>query len=222
MRGTAVVGVVVAGGQRERAEDDPALDLTAEALASAVRVHPLERAGAGGAMSVAAAVEAGEVRARFTVGQHVVRGDRGLDQGNSHLDQLGARRLEGTEGPPIALCRVLVERRGSDFANRADLQAFDAVFDRFEVVLDRQVAASRIAGIGAGDRAECQCGVADGSGERSDLVERRGEGDQAVAGNAAVGRLDADDAAEGGRLPDGATGIGAQSQRHFGGRDRRG
>jgi hypothetical protein len=47
-------------------------------------------------------------------------------------------------------------------------------------------------------------------GERADLIERRGEGDQAVAGNAAVGRLEADHAAVRGRLADRAAGIGAE------------
>ena len=49
-------------------------------------------------------------------------------------------------------------------------------------------------------------------GERADLVERAGERDQAVAADPAVGRLQPDDAADGGRLADRAAGIGAQRQ----------
>ncbi len=43
-----------------------------------------------------------------------------------------------------------------------------------------------------------------------DLIERRGERDHAVARDAAVGRLDADDAAERRRLADRAAGVGAE------------
>ena len=52
--------------------------------------------------------------------------------------------------------------------------------------------------------------VRDAAREGPDLVERRREGDEAVAADAAVGRLQADDAAERGRLPDGAAGVGAE------------
>ena len=45
---------------------------------------------------------------------------------------------------------------------------------------------------------------------RPDLVERRGVGDHAVAGDPAVGRLEADDAAVRRRLADRAAGVGAE------------
>ena len=57
--------------------------------------------------------------------------------------------------------------------------------------------------------------------ERADLVERRRERDQAVARHAAVGRLQADDAAERRRLADRAAGVGAERERRDAGRDRR-
>ena len=52
--------------------------------------------------------------------------------------------------------------------------------------------------------------IAHGARHRPHLVERRGVGDDAVAADAAVGRLDADDAAVRGRLADRAAGIGAE------------
>ena len=59
--------------------------------------------------------------------------------------------------------------------------------------------------------------------ERADLVERRGERDDAVAADAAVGRLEADHAAERGRLPDRPAGVGAERERrHARGHRRRG
>ena len=59
-------------------------------------------------------------------------------------------------------------------------------------------------------------------GERADLVERAGERDQAVAADAAIGRLEADHAAKRRRLADRAAGVGAERQRDQSGRDRRG
>ena len=47
---------------------------------------------------------------------------------------------------------------------------------------------------------------------RSDLVQGRTVGDQAVTGNGSVGRLNAGDAAEGTWLADGTAGIGTQSE----------
>ena len=48
----------------------------------------------------------------------------------------------------------------------------------------------------------------------SDLIERRGKGQQAVARDAAVGRLQPDDAAERRRLTDRSAGVGAERERH--------
>ncbi len=47
---------------------------------------------------------------------------------------------------------------------------------------------------------------------RSDLVQGRTVGNQAVTGNRSVGRLNAGDAAEGAWLADGTAGIGTQSE----------
>ena len=54
-----------------------------------------------------------------------------------------------------------------------------------------------------------------------DAVERRAERDQPVAAHPAVGRLDADDAAEARRLPHRAAGLGAEGRRDHAGRDER-
>ena len=61
--------------------------------------------------------------------------------------------------------------------------------------------------------------VVDGARERADLVERAGEGDQPVAADGAVGGLQADDAAERGRLADGAAGVGAERPERLAGGD---
>ena len=61
----------------------------------------------------------------------------------------------------------------------------------------------------AGHRAQQDRAVAHRARERPGLIERGREGDDAPARAAAVGRLDADDAGERGRLADRAAGVGA-------------
>ena len=73
----------------------------------------------------------------------------------------------------------------------------------------------------AGNDLQQQGGVADVVGEGADLVEGTGKGHQAVARYPAVGRLQADDAAQAGRLANGAAGVGAQRQRRLAGRHGR-
>ncbi len=64
--------------------------------------------------------------------------------------------------------------------------------------------------------------VAHVAGHRPDLVEARGEGDDAVARDGAVGRPQADVAAEGRRQLDRAAGVGAERPGREARRDRRG
>ena len=75
--------------------------------------------------------------------------------------------------------------------------------------LDRR----RVARVAPGDDAVEQRAVAHGLRRRPDLVERRRERDDAVARDGAVGRAQADDPAERGRLLDRAAGVGAERPR---------
>ena len=67
----------------------------------------------------------------------------------------------------------------------------------------------------SGNHVEQQCGIADGFGKWSDLIERRREGDQAKTRNAAVGGFHADTAAQRGGLPNRAAGIRTQRRERF-------
>ena len=80
----------------------------------------------------------------------------------------------------------------------------------------------RVHRVVTGDRLEQGGGVAHVAGERAHLVEGGGEGDQAVAADQPVGRLDADDAAQGRRLADRAAGVGADPERGLTGGHGRG
>ena len=62
----------------------------------------------------------------------------------------------------------------------------------------------------ASEDGEEESGILDRAGERADLIERRGEGDEAVAGDAAVGGFESNTTAEGGGLADRAACVGTE------------
>ena len=72
------------------------------------------------------------------------------------------------------------------------------------------------------DDVEHERGVLHRGGERADLVEAAGEGDEPVAADVAVRRLDPDHAAQRGRLADRATGVAAEGDGGEPGGDGRG
>lgn len=79
--GTAVVGIVVAGGEDVGAEDDAAFDLRAEAFFARAAVEIEDVVGLFSAVAVADAVEAGEVGGGFRGGDDVVGSDGVLGVG---------------------------------------------------------------------------------------------------------------------------------------------
>ncbi len=88
-----------------------------------------------------------------------------------------------------------------------------------EIVGRRRRCARRVFGIGAGDHLQRQRRVRHRRGKWSNLIERRREGEQAIARNPAVGRLEPDDAAESGRLSNRTAGVGAERERYHPRRD---
>ena len=83
---------------------------------------------------------------------------------------------------------------------------------------DGLVGRGRVAIVVAGDDLVEQRGVQHRAGGRATLVQRGGAGDQTMAGDGAVGRLDADGRGQRGRLADRAAGVSADGQRsHRGG-----
>ena len=75
-----------------------------------------------------------------------------------------------------------------------------------------------VAGIRSREHPQHQRRVGGGPSQRPNLIQRRGKGEQAVARDAPVGRLEADDAAERRGLPDRSARIGTEGD---GGRSRR-
>ena len=90
---------------------------------------------------------------------------------------------------------------------------------RGDEVLERVRQRGGVAGIVPADHLVQQGRVQHGARDRADLVQRGGHGDGAVAGDAAVGGLDADRAGDGAGLADRSAGVGAEGQRGFERRD---
>ena len=127
--------------------------------------------------------------------------------GQAHVDDVGARVAQ-----PLGALRpqgldLGVHAVEAVFLRNADRQALDRASDGGFVVGNRLGGARRVLRVGAGHRAQHDRRVAHGAGERSGLIERGGESHHAPARASPVGRLDADDAGEGGRLADRAAGV---------------
>ena len=96
----AVEGVVVAGRERVGADHDPALGLVAEALVAGALVHLDQALRVLGAVAVADAVVAGQVRGGLGRGDQVVAGESVLDRERQRaLLDLGAELLCRARSP---------------------------------------------------------------------------------------------------------------------------
>ncbi len=197
-----VVGVVVAGAQHVGAEHDAPLHLGAEARARACAryMSPSVLAAVAAREAVAHAVVARQVRARLG------RGDQVVDRDGVRRRAAGRRRRprapRAASASSAALERAAHVSSSTPVARtssrgHADPQPVDVAGQRGR---DSRAPARRAQVASRGSRpaitASSSAASRHGPRERPDLIERRGEGDQAVARHAAVGRLQADDAAE--------------------------
>ncbi len=212
----AVVGVVVAGRERVRADHDPALRLVAEALVARALVHvesgrrPRRRGSRSG-------------RRRSARDSTTPRPGR---SGSSRRSRTRPRAAASTPPPRRRACGRARSRaatasrtpgsipsasfssRGTPIAHALQVLAPRAARTG-RVQLDR----GRVALVASGDDRVEERAVADGARDRPDLVEARREGDDAVARDGAVGRAQADVAAERRRLLDRAARVGAERPR---------
>jgi hypothetical protein len=124
--GAAVVGVAKAARQGERAEQDAAFHLAAEALASRRRQHVVHRRClVFGAQAVPHAVVAGEVGRRLARGHDVVDRDGVPGQRQGDVDRPGAV-LDEERFRPLDGGRDLGrEAVAEELAREADAQALD-------------------------------------------------------------------------------------------------
>ncbi len=105
---------------------------------------------------------------------------------------------------------VRVEARDEVFLRQADLQPFHIPDQGLRVVRHRHIDAGGILGVVPGNGAEHDGAVGHIAGQGPDLIQGGGVGDDAVAGNPAIGGFQADAAAVGCGLADGAAGVGAE------------
>ena len=166
--------------------------LVAEAVVARAHVH-LEQVGrARGAVAVADAVVAGEVRRGLGRGDQVVaRRARATECGSAHSLDLGAELL--------APARASRSKRRAH-AGLDPLAPFSSLGHADPHALRGRSRSGSSTGSGTSTEVEShgsrppmiareQRGVADVARHRADLVEARGEGDDAVARDGAVGRL---------------------------------
>ena len=104
----------------------------------------------------------------------------------------------------------------------ADAEADDLARQRRHEVGNVFRAGCGIGGVRTGNDTRQDRGVPHGVRQRADLIERRGEGEQAVARHAAVGRLEPHEAAERGRLADRPSRVRPERGGHEASRDRDG
>ena len=123
----AVVGVVVAGGQRVGAEDDAALHLVAEAGVTGGRHDLLGRVRAvvTDPEAVAHGVELREVRRRLARQDQVVGGQRVVEARAVHLLDRRAQRHEEVDGLGEALLHTGLVALAAELLDEAEAQATD-------------------------------------------------------------------------------------------------
>ena len=77
---------------------------------------------------------------------------------------------------------------------------------------DVGLGAAGVARIVASQRLQQQCVIGDGAGHRADMIQREGQRKHAAAADEAIGRLQADDAANAGGIAHRTAGVGAKCQ----------
>src|ERR1035437_6999248 len=189
-------------------------------FASGAEVVGDELTGASVRETVFDAVVAGEVGAALGRGDDVVRGQAvfrvrqrdllyrgagGFHVGDRFSDACGDAGLHAVD-------EILPGKRDAA-ATQVRGSLVVAVGDREQLPGDGDRSGGGVALVTARNRVEEHRGVAGVAGERPDLVERAGEGDDAVSADPAVRRLEAHDAAQRRRLADATARVRAYSQR---------
>ena len=193
-----VIRVVVAVRQHVGADENPTLHLGAEAFGARLPVHVGEIGVRRGAVAVAHAIEARQVRRRFGRRDDVVHRHREADVGQRDVDGGCTERAKLGEGGVDRRRDVGVDPgaeilAGQAYANAGKRLRAARHRQRARVVLSWAVERRRVARIMAGHRIQQQREIVRGLRERPGLVEARRERDETVARADAVGRLEAAD-----------------------------
>ena len=136
-----------------------------------------------------------------------------------HLGDLSTHFLELLDAFVETCHNARLEAFAAELLDQTDLEALQITLHAFAGGRHHRARAFRngrgITLVVAADHFLEQGRVEHSARARADLVERGSHGDRAKAGDAAVGRLDADGTGQRTRLADGTAGIGTQSERSF-------
>ena len=132
----------------------------------------VEQAGRiGGAVAVADAVEARQIRRRLGGGDDVIDADGVLRVGQRDLDDFRAERFVMAHRRAHRRVHLRVDAVDEILARHAEPHALQIAPEERGVVGHRFVEAGGILRVAAGDGVEHERGVAYGFGERADLIE---------------------------------------------------
>ena len=223
LQGFLIIGVIVAGGQHEGAQQDAPLHLPAKALGAGLAVEVGQILIVTGPPAVFHAVEAGQVGAGLSGGDDIIGGHDVLHDGQLALLHLGPAALEHLSHGQHLFPHLGIQAVAEAVHRNADLHAGQIGAQPLQQVSGVEVQTGAVPLVPALKQIQHGCAVLGGAGQRADLVKGGGVSDEAVAGDGAIGGLHAGDAAVGGGLADGAAGIAAQRVpalpcRHSGGR----
>ena len=200
--------------QHVGADHDAALHFLAKTFGARLFVHLGQVAVVGGAVAVTHTVKAAEVGTGLGRGDHVVGRDRQAGFRQADFNNVGAELLELCHGFVNHAGDVGIQPFGEKLFRQADLQPGNRTGQITGVVFRRALDAGRIVLVKPGHDVEQQGAIFCGLRHRPALVERTGIGHHAVAADHAIGRLDAGNAAEGGRLADRTAGVSTGCGRH--------
>jgi hypothetical protein len=153
-------------------------------------------------------------RAAFGIGDQERRGARARLRAARRRD---ARQRRATRRPRARSGRAMLANQPPSAAMRRPSMRRDRSPRRLAAASTQPVGAVEALHRVVGERE-----VARAARERAEVVEAGDERIAAVARQPAVGRLQAEDAAQRRRHADRAVGVGAERERHLAGRDRRG
>ena len=171
----------------------------------------ISRSRTAGSKSLGRAAQAVEVqRGALGGGDHIGSGARACGFGELDLARRAERLGDAFDGVQrLGRCTALEIATGD-----RDAQTRGAALQCGQRRLDRPLAADRVVGIVALHGVVGERQVAGRARQRPQVIEARHEREGARARQPAVGRLEAEQAAERGRHADRAVGVGAERDRH--------
>src|SRR5262249_30675706 len=138
------------------------------------------------AEAVAHAVVAGEVGRGLGGGDQVIRGNGVFSMRQGDVDDLAAGGAQLFDSRFHGGPNFFVEAFAEVLLGNTNLQAAHRLLDFLLVVGDRNIGGGGVERVASGNVAQNNSGILHRPGQRPDMVERRGKGNQAVTRDASV------------------------------------